>query len=152
MELLCSGIVLDNVNTFSQLLKWRAVLQARNQKVKGGESRTQMYAYAVYLYGLPNVATVDFDAADEGLIRKPAGQGGSQWLRKNAVYLRLEPGQAFFEEGPAPPPPQATSLFARRWRKRLQEQAAAEGGPPRQRRRVRSDWENRPPANIKLLS
>ena len=69
-----------------------------------------------------------------------------------AVYLRLEPGQAFFEEGPAPPPPQATSLCARRWRKRLQEQAAAEGGPPRQRRRVRSDWENRPPANIKLLS
>ena len=94
-----------------------------------------MYAYAVYLYGLPILATVDFDAADEGLIRKPAGQGGSQWLRKNAVYLRLEPGQAFFEEGPAPHP----SLFARRWRKRLQEQAAAEGGPPQQRRRVRSD-------------
>lgn len=38
------GLVLDNVNSFRQLLSWRAVLQARNAKTKGGQSATQMYS------------------------------------------------------------------------------------------------------------
>ena len=38
------GIVLDNVNSFGQLVSWRAVLQARNAKTKGGQSATQMYS------------------------------------------------------------------------------------------------------------
>ena len=38
------GVVLDNVNSFGQLRKWRAVLQARNAKTKGGQSQTQMYS------------------------------------------------------------------------------------------------------------
>ncbi len=48
-----------------------------------------MYAYAVYMYGVPMVATVDFDAPDQALIQ----EGGSRWLRQNAVYLRLEEGE-----------------------------------------------------------
>ena len=36
------GIVLDNCNSFGQLLGWRALLQARNAKAKGGQSATQM--------------------------------------------------------------------------------------------------------------
>lgn len=38
------GIVLDNVNSFGQLLRWRAVLQARNVKTKGAQSQTQLYS------------------------------------------------------------------------------------------------------------
>ena len=74
-----------------------------------------MYAYAVYIYGVPIVATVDFDAPDQALIQ----EGGSRWLRQNAVYLRLEEGETFFEEGLPPTLPAATSLFARRLRQRL---------------------------------
>ena len=36
------GIVLDNVNSWGQLLKWRAVLQARNAKSKGGPECYQL--------------------------------------------------------------------------------------------------------------
>ena len=39
------GIVLDNVNSFAQVRKWRAVLQARNTKTKGAQSQTQMYSF-----------------------------------------------------------------------------------------------------------
>ena len=42
------GIVLDNVNTWKQLLSWRAVLQARNAKSKGGQSATNIYAYSAF--------------------------------------------------------------------------------------------------------
>ena len=38
------GVVLDNVNTFEQLRRWRSVLQCRNVKTKGGQSQTQMYS------------------------------------------------------------------------------------------------------------
>ena len=50
------GIVLDNVNTFGQLQKWRAVLQARNVKTKGGQSPTQRYS------SFTNVACAVFPA------------------------------------------------------------------------------------------
>ena len=43
------GVVLDNVNSFQQLRKWRAVLQARNAKSKGGQNATNMYSYPQYL-------------------------------------------------------------------------------------------------------
>ena len=56
------GVVLDNCNTFGQLLKWRALLQARNTLTKGGQSATQMYAYSQYWFMVPIVVTVDFDA------------------------------------------------------------------------------------------
>ena len=58
------GLVLDNVNSWGQLLLWRAVLQARNAKSKGGQSATNVYSYTQYLFGVPVVATVDLDAAD----------------------------------------------------------------------------------------
>ena len=53
------GIVLDNVNSWGQLLAWRAVLQARNTLSKGGQSATNIYSYAQYLYGVAIVATVE---------------------------------------------------------------------------------------------
>ena len=77
------GIVLDSVNSFQQLRRWRALLQARNQKVKGGESRTQVYAYAQYLFGAPIAATVDFDAPDEALM--VAGKAAGRSSRLMAV-------------------------------------------------------------------
>ena len=43
------GLVLDNVNSWAQLLSWRAVLQARNAKSRGGQSATNVYAYVQYL-------------------------------------------------------------------------------------------------------
>ena len=56
------GIVLDNCNSFGQLIKWRALLQARNTLRKGGQSATQMHAYSQYFFMVPIVVTVDFDA------------------------------------------------------------------------------------------
>ena len=64
------GIVLDNVNSWGQLLAWRAVLQARNTLSKGGQSATNIYAYAQYLYGVAIVATVDADAPDYYLVEE----------------------------------------------------------------------------------
>lgn len=64
------GIVLDNVNSWGQLLAWRAVLQARNTLSKGGQSATNIYAYAQYLYGVAIVATVDWDAPDYHLVEE----------------------------------------------------------------------------------
>ena len=46
------GVVLDNVNSWKQLLGWRAVLQARNAKSKGGQSATNIHAYPQYLHGV----------------------------------------------------------------------------------------------------
>ena len=62
------GIVLDNCNSFQQLLGWRALLQARNARTKGAQSATQMHSYSQYLFMIPIVATVDFDAKDAYLV------------------------------------------------------------------------------------
>ena len=61
--------------------KLRAVLQARNAKFKGGTSATNMYAWSKYLYGVPFVATVDFDAPDAYLVDENS-QWQSRWLMK----------------------------------------------------------------------
>ena len=63
------GIVLDNVNSFAQLQRWRAVLQCRNVKTFGGNSPTQRYAYPQHMFLTPVVATVDFDAPDAHLVQ-----------------------------------------------------------------------------------
>ena len=62
--------MLDNVNSWGQLLAWRAVLQARNTLSKGGQSATNIYSYAQYLYGVAIVATVDTDAPDSYLVEE----------------------------------------------------------------------------------
>ena len=111
------GIVLDNCNSFKQLLGWRAVLQARNTKTKGGQSATQMYAYSQYIFMVPIAATVDFDAKDAYLVE--AGNGRrSKWLQQNAVVVRLEEGDTFYERGPVRECPDPDSLFAKNLRAR----------------------------------
>ena len=82
------GVVLDNCNSFGQLLKWRSLLQARHTLTKGGQSATQMYAYSQYLFMTPIVATVDFNAKDAYLMDETSNRR-SKWLLANAVYLRL---------------------------------------------------------------
>ena len=62
--------MLDNVNSWGQLLAWRAVLQARNTLSKGGQSATNIYACAQYLCGVAIVATVDADAPDYYLVEE----------------------------------------------------------------------------------
>ena len=72
------GIVLDNVNTFGQLQKWRAVLQARNVKTKGGQSPTQRYssftkvACAVFPAGIPWHAKKDDTVEERSVCAAPA--------------------------------------------------------------------------------
>ena len=95
------GIVLDNVNSWGQLLKWRAVLQARNAKSKGGQSATNCHAYGQYLFSVPVVATVDLDAPDAYLV-DPGSKWQSRWLLANTIVLRLPPGEKFYEERPVP--------------------------------------------------
>ena len=95
------GIVLDNVNSWGQLLSWRAVLQARNAKFKGGTSATNMYAWSKYLYGVPFVATVDFDAPDAYLIDE-SSPWQSTWLMKNTVRVCLSQGETFYDPAKVP--------------------------------------------------
>ena len=113
------GVVLDNCNTFGQPLKWRALLQARNTLTKGGQSATQMHACSQYLFMVPPVVAVDFDAKDDHLVNEGHPRR-SKWLLRNAVYLRLEAGQAFYEAGPEIVGPEADTLFARQLRARGQ--------------------------------
>ncbi len=60
---------------------------------------TQMYAYSQYLFMVPIVVTADFDAKDDYRVDKKSPRR-SKWLLRNAVYLRLEAGQALYEAGP----------------------------------------------------
>ena len=73
-----------------------------------------MYSYAVYLYGVPIVATVDFDAPDSSLVT-----GGSKWLAKNCRYLKLDESETFFVAAEGPELPNSKTIFAERLRKRL---------------------------------
>lgn len=96
------GLVLDNVNSWQQLLNWRAVLQARNAKSRGGQSATNVYSYVQYLFGVPVVATVDFDAPDAHLADSTQ-EGHSKWLAKNGVFVKLKAGEAFYDRDKLPP-------------------------------------------------
>ena len=95
------GLVLDNCNSWGQLLKWRAVLQARNAKSRGGQSATNVFSYVQYLYGVAVVATLDLDAPDAYLVDVDS-ERRSRWLLKNCVFVRLPEGETFFEQDQVP--------------------------------------------------
>ena len=124
------GIVLDNVNSFSQLLKWRAILQGRNTKSKGGQSATNVYAYTQCLFGVAVVATVDLDAPDGYLLDK-ASEYRSKWLVKNTVLVQLPRGETFYDQRRKPTGTLENpfSLFAKTVTKRRLQGPAPE--PPR---------------------
>ena len=90
------GLVLDNCNSWTQLLRWRAVLQARNSKSRGGQSATNVYSYAQYLYGVAVVATLDWDTPDAYLVDENS-EWCSRWLLKNCVFVRLAEGETFYD-------------------------------------------------------
>ena len=117
------GIVLDNVNTWQQLLGWRAVLQARNAKSRGGQSKTNVYSYVQYLFGVAVVATVDLDAPDAYLVSEEQPQC-SRWLIKNCVFVRLHAGETFFDQSrlPALQIDNTYSLFAETVKRRRLQQ------------------------------
>ena len=119
------GIVLDNVNSWKQLLSWRAVLQARNAKSKGGQSATNVYSYAQYLFGVPVAVTVDLDAPDAELA-DPAHEGRSKWLQKNCVFVRLAAGNVFYDSSRLPQQRVSNefSLYAETVKRRRLAQAA----------------------------
>ena len=113
------GLVLDNVNSWGQLLHWRAVLQARNAKSRGGQSATNVYSYVQYLYGVPVVATIDLDAPDAYLVDKES-PWRSKWLLKNTTRLSLPAGEAFYNTAAVPTEKLENrfSLFAQTWKRR----------------------------------
>ena len=113
------GLVLDNVNSWAQLLRWRAVLQARNAKSKGGQSSTNVYAYTQYLFGVPVVATLDLDTPDKHLV-DTAHPERSKWLLKNCVVLQLPRGETFYDKTKLPTKvvPNCFSLFAQTLKRR----------------------------------
>ena len=121
------GIVLDNVDTFAQVLQWRAVLQGRNAKSKGGQSATNVFAYSQYLFGVAVVATFDLDAPDAYLI-DPDHPDHSSWLVKNTVRVQLPRGETFYDSSklPARKRPNPFSLFAETVKRRRER---AEGLP-----------------------
>ena len=121
------GIVLDNVNSWGQLLRWRALLQARNAKSRGGQSATNIHSYVQYLYGVPIVATLDLDAPDKYYV-DPDSEWRSRWLLKNCVFVSLPVGETFFEQrtGPKPEIDNSFSLFAQTVKRRRAREAASE--------------------------
>ena len=123
------GIVLDNVNSWGQLLSWRAILQARNAKSRGRQSATNVYSYVQYLFGVPIIATIDLDAPDAYLV-DPSSDKRSKWLCKNCTILRLPPGETFYKKDRVPKVkvPNTFSLFAKTLAKRRR--AASGGSPP----------------------
>ena len=121
----------DNVNSWGQLLSWRALLQARNAKLKGGQSATNLYAYTQYLFGVAIVATIDLDAPDSYLV-DPQHAERSNWLLKNTVRVKLPEKETFFEQAllPKASVPNTYSLFAgtvKRRRTQLPAASSAEG-------------------------
>lgn len=119
------GVVLDNVNSWGQLLSWRAVLQARNAKSRGGQSATNVYSYVQYLFGVPVVATIDLDAPDAHLA-DPTHAQQSKWLLKNGVFVRLPAGEVFYDKLrlPAEKLENRFSLYAETVKRRRLEQAS----------------------------
>lgn len=113
------GIVLDNCNTWQQILNWRAVLQARNTKSRGGQSATNVFSYVQYLYGVAVVATLDWDTPDAYLVDENDPRR-SRWLLKNCVFVRLAAGETFYEKDkvPARKPENRFSLFAQTVKRR----------------------------------
>lgn len=107
------GLVLDNVNSWGQILQWRALLQARNAKSKGGQSATNVFSYTQYLYGVPVVATVDLDAPDAHLVDREHEER-SKWLCRNCTIVRLPAGDTFYDKSKLPNVvvPNEFSLFA----------------------------------------
>ena len=140
------GIILDNVNSWGQLLSWRAVLQARNAKFKGGQSSTNVYSYTQYIYGVPIVATIDLDTPDGQLV-DPDCTERSKWLCKNCQILRLPIGDAFFDKEQLPDVtlPNKFSLFVQtlKKRRRLITQPSADTTPwtPRRAAGPPLEWE-----------
>ena len=121
------GLVLDNVNSWGQLLLWRAVLQARNAKSKGGQSATNVYSYTQYLFGVPVVATVDLDAPDAYLVDESSCRS-SNWLCKNAVRVALPRGETFYDSSfERAPVANRFSLFAETVKRRREAQATNAG-------------------------
>lgn len=78
-----------------------------------------MYAWLQYIYGVPIVATIDFDAPDSHLIQQDHEQR-SKWLCKNCVVLRLDSGEAFYKQDEVPKTKVANecSLFVQTLQKR----------------------------------
>ena len=95
------GIVLDNVNSWGQLLSWRALLQARNAKTRGGQSATNVYAYTQYLFGVAIAVTVDLDAPDAHLVNL-SRRDRSKWLCKNCVFVKLPAGGTVYDQSRVP--------------------------------------------------
>ena len=131
------GIVLDNVNSWGQILSWRAILQARNAKSKGGQSGTNMYAYTQYLFGVAIIATVDLDAPDAFLVDKQNPEH-SKWLVKNCEIVRLAAGETYYEKVEPVSVPNKFSLFAETVKRRRtgsgeQASADASSSPPASR-------------------
>ncbi|CAK0881684.1 unnamed protein product [Prorocentrum cordatum] len=113
------GFVLDGCNSWAQLLRWRAVLHARNTKSRGGQSATNVHAYPQNLYGVAVVATVDWDAPNSYLVDENS-PWRSRWLCKNAIFVRLAEGEAFYDKTRVPTErvPNAFSLFAQTVKRR----------------------------------
>ena len=124
------GLVLDNVNSWGQLLQWRAVLQARNSKSKGGQSATNAYAYEQYLFSMAVVATIDLDTPDAYLV-DDGSPDKSNWLMRNCTVLRLRPGDAFYDKSLVPRKvlPNRFGLYAATIKRRRSAAGAADAAP-----------------------
>ena len=131
------GVVLDNVNSWNQLRKWRAILQARNVESKGGKSSTGMYSYTQYLFAMPVVVTVDVDTPDAHLVEEGHARA-SNWLLTNCIFVRLERGDTFYIKSQRPNVviPNTFSRFAETVRLR---RAAESGEEPSEQPQYNND-------------
>jgi hypothetical protein len=81
------ALILDNVNSLELVLSHRALLQSNNDTHRLGVSSTGIYSYAVYLWAVPVVLTMDLDVDARAALKK------SEWLRAN-LLLDVLPADA----------------------------------------------------------
>lgn len=78
------SIHLENLNSVRFLLKWRSHLQGAPEIMQLGESQTGCYAYDVFLWRTPIVATEDHSVPDADLLES------DPWLATNVRVLRAD--------------------------------------------------------------
>lgn len=81
------ALILDNVNSLDLVLANRALLQSNNDTHRLGVSSTGIYSYAVYLWAVPVVLTMDLDVNTAEALKR------SEWLRAN-LLLDVLPSNA----------------------------------------------------------
>ena len=87
-----NAVILDNLVDWALVLKYRALLQSNIDMHLLGDSATGIYAYSVFLWGVPICITLDSDVDNRPFY-------SSDWLQANVFLERLPENSKCYLEG-----------------------------------------------------